>query len=133
MARPTVLIVDDEPLIRWALRQQLEADGLRILEAPNGHQALALARGEPELVLLDYRLPDASGLQVAELLLRHHPGVRVILMSAELDAPLQEAARRLGCVDCLEKPFHLQDVATRVGDVLGAAAAPSLPPAAPGL
>jgi len=63
MPSEKVLIVDDEKLVRWSLRQKCEEWGYRVLEADNGAAALKVAHNEsPDLVLLDVRLPDASGI-----------------------------------------------------------------------
>ena len=67
MAGEKILIVDDERLVRWSLRQKCEEWGYQVLDADTGEAALRLARHEsPDLVLLDVRLPDLSGLQVLE-------------------------------------------------------------------
>jgi DNA-binding NarL/FixJ family response regulator len=84
MAR-TVLIVDDHPSFRASARRMLEADGLEVVgEAQDGETALtAAAQLRPELVLLDVRLPDIDGLEVARRMLRE-PGWRpqVVLVSS---------------------------------------------------
>ncbi len=64
MPGATVLIVDDEPLIRWSLRQRLEQVGYRVLEASTGAEALAKLPEGVDLVLLDYRLPDSDGVSL---------------------------------------------------------------------
>src|SRR5215210_1617859 len=64
MTNATVLIVDDEDLIRWSLRERLRADGYDILEAGTGQTALDRFKDGVDLVLLDYRLPDIDGLSV---------------------------------------------------------------------
>src|ERR1700676_2432532 len=65
MPAQKVLIVDDERLVRWSLRQKCEEWGYQVSEAENGSDGLRLARNEsPDLVLLDVRLPDMNGLQV---------------------------------------------------------------------
>ena len=67
MAGEKVLIVDDERLVRWSLRQKCEEWGYQVLEADSGDSALLQARHEsPDIVLLDVRLPDANGMQVLE-------------------------------------------------------------------
>ena len=64
MSNATVLVVDDEPLIRWSLVNRLKQDGYRTLEAGSAADAVALHRDGADLLLLDFALPDANGLAV---------------------------------------------------------------------
>ena len=69
MPSEKVLIVDDEKLVRWSLRQKCEEWGYHVLEADNGAAALRVAQHEtPDLVLLDVRLPDSNGIEILEQL-----------------------------------------------------------------
>jgi len=64
MAKPTILVVDDEQLIRWSLTERLKAEGYNVVEAATAAEALAKSADGVDLVLLDYRLPDGDGLSV---------------------------------------------------------------------
>ena len=64
MANATILIVDDEELIRWSLRERLKSEGYDTREAGTGQEALEQFKEGVDLVLLDYRLPDTDGLAV---------------------------------------------------------------------
>ena len=65
MPKDKILIVDDEDLIRWSLRKKISNWGYQVLEAANAKAAVETAEKEsPELILLDIRLPDMSGLEV---------------------------------------------------------------------
>jgi len=101
------LIVDDEEDMRFLVRAVIEAanNGLRVSgEACDGEQALASWREHrPDIVVLDHRMPDMTGLEVAERILAEHPDQRIILFSAYLDAETTAAATALGVDTCLAK------------------------------
>jgi CheY-like chemotaxis protein len=75
MAHATVLIVDDEDLIRWSLRERLRGDGYDILEAGTGQAALEQFKEGVDLVLLAYRLPDMDGISILRELKKLDPDV----------------------------------------------------------
>lgn len=105
---PTVLIVDDEPQIRTSLRGILAEEGLRVLEAEDGRQALALiARESPELVILDIWMPDVDGLQVLQQLHGDSSSPAVIMISGHGNIEAAVKATKLGAFDFIEKPFSL--------------------------
>jgi len=113
MRRPTLLIVDDEPLVRWSLRERFTSDGYRVLEAGSVAEAMAQASAAVDVVLLDCCLPDGDGLQVLEQMVAHAPGVPVILITASLAGDEAEA-RAHGARGCLSKPFDLDEVSAAV-------------------
>ena len=76
MTNATVLIVDDEDLIRWSLGERLRGDGYTILEAATGQAALEQFKEGVDLVLLDYRLPDTDGLTVLREMKKLDPMLR---------------------------------------------------------
>ena len=78
---PTILIADDEQLIRWSLATRLQSDGLRVVEAATGQQAIDKVHEGVDLVLLDYKLPDTDGVTVLRRIKQDDPDVVVILLT----------------------------------------------------
>ena len=107
----SVLVVDDEKLIRWSLRERLEQAGYRVFVAGSGREALECLEEDVVVVVLDRRLPDVDGLELCDLVLQRRPQCRVILMTAEWSPELVELARAHGAFEVLPKPFDLDDVA----------------------
>jgi UDP-3-O-acyl N-acetylglucosamine deacetylase len=114
---PSVLIVDDEPQIRTSLRGILSEEGMRVLEAANGRQALQIIHDEtPEVVLLDVWMPDVDGMELLEALQGAMPPPQVIMISGHGNIETAVRATKLGAFDFIEKPFSLDallEVVTR--------------------
>ncbi len=105
----TVLVVDDEPDIRWLVRHALEGEGYAVEEAANGLEALqALSRVEPNCVLLDMRMPVLDGWGFARELEARHLQVPVVVMTAAQDA--WRWCDEIGAAACLPKPFDVDDL-----------------------
>src|SRR4051812_18181781 len=108
-ARPTVLVVDDEPDMRLLARTLLERSGLDVVgEAADGSQALERfdeldPPPVPTVVVLDNRMPGLTGLQVAERMLTRHPEQVIVLFSAHLDESVEQGARDAGVAACVSK------------------------------
>jgi two-component system response regulator YesN len=114
-----ILVVDDEPPVLEALSAALDPP-YEVVTARTGHAALAAAeRQSPDLALLDYLLPDVSGLVVLDALRRRFPCPAVILMTGHGSEDVSVAAFRSGVHDYLKKPIRLPDLIARVGAVLG--------------
>ena len=118
MPHATILIVDDEDLIRWSLRERLRSDGYDIVEAGTGRDALEQFRDGVDLVLLDYRLPDMDGLSVLREMKKINPDILVILLTALVSVEAAVEAMKLGAYHFANKPFNLDDVAGMVGRAL---------------
>lgn len=104
-----VLIVEDEGLIRWSLRQKFEERGWRVTEAGDGRQALAALADEMfDLVMLDYKLPDMTGLDVLRALRESDPDAVVIMMTAYSTIENAVDAIKLGAFDYISKPFQME-------------------------
>jgi len=105
----TILVVDDEHLIRWSLEQQLRREGYTVLQAETGDGALKVAQAEaPDLVLLDIRLPDMDGIAVLERLRAGDPDVVVIMITAHGGVESAVKAMKLGAHDYVVKPFEME-------------------------
>jgi DNA-binding NtrC family response regulator len=114
MSNVRVLIVDDELLIRWSLREALAERGYDVTEAADGQTAMrALRDGSlaPDVVLLDYRLPDSQDLELFSRIKSLVPHSRVILMTAYGTPDVTKTAIDLGAYHVLMKPFEVKDVA----------------------
>jgi DNA-binding NtrC family response regulator len=113
----SVLIVDDESLIRWSLAETLTEQGFGVLEAGDGREALAVLDGTPGLVdviLLDFRLPDSNDLRLLQRIRTLSPSSRIVLMTAYGTPEVVAEALRLGAVSVVNKPLEMQEVASLV-------------------
>ena len=119
MPAEKVHIVDDEKLVRWTLRQKCEEWGYRVLEADNGTAALRLARNEsPDLVLLDVRLPDASGIDVLEQIKKANDARAIIMITADPQLEDVKTALKLGAYDFVGKPLDFDELSVAVKNAL---------------
>src|SRR5438309_3106496 len=106
MARPVILVVDDDPGVRESFRLILE-DHYDVLDVPDGPRALEVVRSaQVDLVLLDIRLPDMDGIEVLERTKAIDEGIEVILVTAVKTVRTAVAAMKLGAFDYLTKPFE---------------------------
>jgi len=112
----TVLIVDDQPTIRKSLRHLMERKGFRACEADSGAAAVQTAQvEEPEVILLDLRLPDGDGLDILERLQGVCPEAAVILLTGHGSVEVAVTAIKKGAEDFLEKdPSSLEVTEVRV-------------------
>ena len=119
MSTANVLIVDDEELVRWSLRERLGLDGYAIAEAGTAAAALEqVTAGGVDLVLLDFRLPDSDGLAVLRRIKDITPDTLVILMTAFSTVENAVEAMKLGAYHYVNKPFNLDEVALVVDKAL---------------
>jgi DNA-binding NtrC family response regulator len=106
----TILVVDDEPLIRWALREGLESAGYAVVEAGTAREAIqSLTDGAAgtAVALLDLKLPDSDDLSLLRRVRSAAPSCRVIMMTAHGTPELLAEAVREGAVATVAKPFDL--------------------------
>jgi two-component system, NtrC family, response regulator AtoC len=112
-----ILVVDDEPLIRWSLRKALTNRGHRVVEAGAGAQALALIAADPagfDVVILDYRLPDRQDLSLLRDVRQLVPDGTVLMMTAYGDAAMRAEALVIGARAVVDKPFQVSELVALV-------------------
>ncbi len=113
MAR-TILVVDDEPTLRETLAEALEQDGLRVVTAEDGKEALEAFRAEsPDLMLLDLMLPQVSGIEVCRII-RRESSLPIIMLTAKDSEIDKVVGLELGADDYVTKPFSLRELMARI-------------------
>jgi two-component system, NtrC family, response regulator AtoC len=118
MQTPTILVVDDEQLIRWSLAERLKDEGYRVVEAATAAAALARHAEGVDLVLLDYRLPDGDGLAVLKQIKEADADTLVILLTAHSSVDMAVEAMKHGAYHYANKPFNLDEIALLVEKAL---------------
>jgi two-component system, NtrC family, response regulator AtoC len=118
MPNATILVVDDEQLIRWSLAERLRADGYDVVEAATGGEALERVADGVDLVLLDYKLPDIDGVRVLRTIKEGDPDILVILLTAFATIETAVEAMKIGAYHFANKPFNLDDISLTVAKAL---------------
>jgi DNA-binding response OmpR family regulator len=116
-----VLVVDDDPLVRWSVTEALRAHGVEADEAGDGRTAIAEFDKACDLVLLDLHLPDSQDFQILRRIRAEAPSVPVIVMTAYASREIADAAASLGS-SLMPKPFDLDDLMTAVDTALAGVA-----------
>jgi DNA-binding response OmpR family regulator len=126
----TVLVVDDEPIVREVVVRYLQREGYRTLEAADGERARELLeRDAPSLVVLDVMLPGTDGLALCRWI-RSRSDLPVIMLTARGEEADRIVGLELGADDYVTKPFSPRELAARVRTVLRRARTPEPPRAA---
>jgi two-component system, NtrC family, response regulator AtoC len=121
MAKEKILVVDDEPLIRWTLNEALRSWGYEVIEAGTVAGALSSFEADrPAAVLLDINLPDGSGLEVLRELKARQPQSVVIMITANVLVEDTIAALRGGAYDFIGKPINLNELQVTIRNGLEA-------------
>jgi DNA-binding response OmpR family regulator len=121
--KKTILIVDDDPDIRFTVKDNLEgtySEEFAVIEADGGHQCFELLqKQQPDLILLDIMMPQMSGWEVYEELKKHSSWkkIPVVFLTARTDDVAREAGNVLG-KDYIEKPFEITDLKKRIDSAL---------------
>ncbi|AMY69647.1 phosphate regulon transcriptional regulator PhoB [Frigidibacter mobilis] len=114
---PSVLIVEDEPAQREVLAYNLEAEGFRVAQAENGEEALLLvSEDRPDLIVLDWMLPNVSGIEVCRRLKSRSEtrGVPIIMLSARSEEVDRVRGLETGADDYVIKPYSVVELMARV-------------------
>ncbi|MBD0328671.1 MAG: response regulator [Thermoleophilia bacterium] len=112
----SVLVVDDEASLRLLARLNLEAHGFRVREAASGEEAIEILESyEPDVLLLDIRMPGVDGWAVLEWLESNQrlPASRIIVLSAHATGHALDRARRKG-LRYIKKPFRINELVDAV-------------------
>jgi DNA-binding NtrC family response regulator len=118
LAVTTVLLVDDEPGVRFALREVLQDRGYRVVSAGSGAEALAALDGV-DVVVTDLSMPGMDGLELVSRIAARAPALPVILLTAHGSENLVRIASSRGACSCLSKPFDIDEIARVVERALG--------------
>jgi CheY-like chemotaxis protein len=114
----SILIVDDDPLIRALIRKVLEPLGCDIAEASDGKAACEICfAARPDIVVLDLVMPEQEGIETLRVLRREVPGTRIVVMSGALGGTFLRAAKLLGADAVLSKPFTPQELVDTIRKV----------------
>ncbi|HEX8940320.1 MAG TPA: response regulator transcription factor [Candidatus Limnocylindrales bacterium] len=114
----TILVVDDERVLRETLAEALEADGFQVVQAGDGRSALERFReARPDLVLLDLMLPELSGIEVCRVI-RQESAVPILMLTAKSSEVDRVVGLELGADDYVTKPFSLRELLARVRAIL---------------
>lgn len=121
MSKPTVLVAEDESALLTLLRYNLEREGYRVLEARDGEEALLVASEEqPDLVVLDWMLPQLSGIEVCRRLRGRQEtrNVPIVMLTARGEESDRIRGLDTGADDYLTKPFSMTELLARLRAVL---------------
>ncbi len=114
-AQRTVLVVDDEDVIRETVREVLTDEGYRVVSALDGSEVMGIvAREEPDVILLDVWMPERDGIGLLKQIRREHPEARVIMISGHGSVHTAVTATKLGAFDFIEKPLSLDGLLAAV-------------------
>src|SRR5262245_3308917 len=119
MQKGNILIVDDEKLIRWSLKEFLGQQGFAVTAVEDGRSALKATEEEIfDAVLLDYKLPDTNGIEVLNQIHAREPDLPVVMITSHSSVENAVAAMKAGASDYVTKPFRNEDIGHRVEKVL---------------
>jgi two-component system, response regulator, stage 0 sporulation protein F len=110
-----ILIVDDQFGIRILLNEVFQKEGYKTFQAANGVQALDIVKKhDPDLVLLDMKIPGMDGIEILKRMKVLDPDIRVIIMTAYGELDMIQEAKNLGALTHFAKPFDIDDIRAAV-------------------
>ena len=117
-----VLVIDDEPMIRWSIAETLQAAGYEVAVGETAAEGVAFFRAlHPDVVLVDLRLPDANGATIVQTICNEDGRKPPIIVMTAFEEDLSaEAAKRLGAAEYIRKPFDFDGLDALVRKVLEA-------------
>jgi CheY-like chemotaxis protein len=122
---PSILIVDDDPVIRNLLKQILEAfheSVARLLTAENGETAIEIIKREkPDIIFLDVMMPKMNGFEVCDMVKRdpETKDICIVMLTAKGQEIDKQKAKELGADYYITKPFNIDEIIKKVIDILG--------------
>lgn len=122
---PSILIVDDDPVIRNLLNQILEEfqeSGVRILSAENGEAAMEIIKeAKPDIIFLDVMMPKMNGFEVCDMVKRNPEtkDICIVMLTAKGQEIDKQKAKELGADYYITKPFNINEILKKATDILG--------------
>lgn len=114
-----ILIVDDEAGIVQEIKEFLEEEGYEVHTADTAKAGIQLTEGlKPDVILIDVKLPDASGTEVLRLCKEKSPQTRTIIVTGYVDQNVMDEAEKIGCDTFLQKPFDLVRITEEIEKLL---------------
>lgn len=111
MKKPNVLVVDDDKLMAWTLKEKLTKEGFKVNTAKNGKEAIEIIKEDlPELAFVDIFLPDIDGIHVLKEIMKINEEIPVIMISGSATVDTAVTALKLGAYDYIQKPINIQEV-----------------------
>ncbi len=115
----SILVVDDEPIVRESIRDWLQDAGYRVATAETGEQALEMVgKNDYGVLVIDVRLPGMTGIKVLEEVKAIKPQIKSIVITAYPTAEIADEAKKLGAVDYLIKPIAPDDLEQLIRDTM---------------
>ncbi|GIV31331.1 MAG: DNA-binding response regulator [Saprospiraceae bacterium] len=121
-----ILFVEDEDNLRKTVKMNLEMEGYEVVATGHGREALQLFKSQHfDLILLDVMLPEIDGFQICEQIRLTNPDVPIIFLTAKDTGTDRITGLKRGADDYLTKPFHLEELLLRIGNLLRRRATPT--------